>query len=829
MSTIAEDIVKFYDDPYRFVIYAFPWGVEGGPLAKHTGPDKWQKDLLNTIRDEIRKGNPEAIRMACCTGHGVGKVMSNSILVDTPNGKVNWGDIQVGDYVFGSNGKPTRVTNKFPHKNWDFYRITFSDGTHTFAGLEHKWEVTTQNDRNKKKGSRVVDTEEMMNNLHRSYHVPLCKPVEYESDEENILSPYLVGYLLGNGNFCTYKAVKLSCHEEGHYDYMQTLLPDGCFFSGKAKDYLHISSGYKGNTVVSEIKRLGLNGVGTLDKFVPDQYKYTSSAERLEVLRGLMDSDGTISSRKGDGGRKGYKVQFSTSSKKLRDYVIWIVRSLGGVSNFSTDGRRGNRGKGRDGGEIVMKNDNYEVHINLPNHINPFRLQRKKEMYDDYVSTNKREPLKAVRSIEYDHTGEGHCITVDAADSLYLANDFIVTHNSALTSWLVLWFMSTRPNPQALVTANTMSQLNTKTWRELKKWHNLSINKDWFEHTATKFYLKEQPETWFTAAIPWSEHRSEAFAGMHEENVLVIFDEASGIADSIFEVVEGAMTQEGAFWFVFGNPTQNIGRFRETFRKFKHRWKQFKVDSRTSKMANQAQIEQWKEDYGEDSDFFNIRVKGEFPQRSVTQFISSEVVDKAIENVSPNQKDFPYIIGVDVARSDGDSSVILLRQGRKVIFVKKFNNLNGIQLTNEIAIVAAEYRGATIFIDEIGVGASVVDHCKLLNIKFIGVNSANKSENPMLANKRTEMWFDMREWLANGADIPNNSDLTQELTSIQYTYHSTTDKIILESKKDIRSRQGSPDCADALALTFSQRVLPPKLMLRSNTINKKTDWDVWHT
>jgi hypothetical protein len=373
-----------------------------------------------------------------------------------------------------------------------------------------------------------------------------------------------------------------------------------------------------------------------------------------------------------------------------------------------------------------------------------------------------------------------------------------------------------------------MSQLNAKTWRELAKWHQLSINKDWFEWTATRFYLKEKPENWFAAALPWSEHRSEAFAGMHEENVLVIFDEASGIADKIWEVVEGAMTQGGAFWFAFGNPTQNIGRFRECFRKYSHRWKQFKIDTRTSKMANQEQIEQWKEDYGEDSDFFLVRVRGEFPSRSSMQFIPSHLVEDAVANVAPDQRDFPYIVGVDVARSDGDASVILVRQGRKVVQLLRFLGLNGVQLTHKIAETAMTYPGCSIFIDEIGVGASVVDHCKLLNVKFIGVNSGGKSENPMLLNLRAQMWFNIREWLDNGADIPNDSDLIKDLIGLQYDFQPSTDKLVLESKKDIRSRQGSPDCGDALALTFAQKVLPPKLMLsKSRPVQSTQKWDPW--
>lgn len=829
MATIAEDIVKFWDDPYKFVIYAFPWGEPGTPLEKYDGPDKWQKELLNLVRDEIRAGNPQAIQMAVTSGHGVGKAQPSDTIIETPKGHKRFGDLVVGDEIFGSDGKSQKVIAIHEQGVKDVYRVTFNDRRSTLCCADHLWQVTTQVDRKKHRGHRVVDTKEISENLHLSYHVPMCKPVEYECNEETILNPYFIGYLLGNGSFTT-NTIHVYSAEIGHHDYIETLLPEGCSFRGKKMKYKHISSGPNArpgsNKVLNGLRSLGLMGSSCDNRFVPNVYKYNKSSVRLEVLRGLMDSDGTIAPRTSDG-RKGYYVTFSTTSKSIRDDIIWIVRSLGGRANYSKLGPITTKLK--DGRIIKGKLDVYGIKINLPNNINPFRLKRKKDMYNDYVATVKREPHNRIKRIEFVGKADCRCVTVENKDGLYLANDFIVTHNSSLTSWIILWYISTRPNPQILVTANTLAQLNTKTWRELSKWHQLAINHDWFEWTATKFYLKEKPETWFAAALPWSEHRSEAFAGMHEENVLVIFDEASGIADKIWEVVEGAMTTEGAMWFAFGNPTQNIGRFRECFRKFKHRWKQFRIDSRTAKMANQAQIEQWKEDYGEDSDFFLVRVKGEFPSRAAMQFIPSHLVEEAIERNAADQKDFPYIVGVDVARSDGDNSVICVRQGRRLLVLNKYTGLNGVQLTHKIAEIASSFPGCTIFIDEIGVGASVVDHCKLLNIRFIGVNSGAAPDNPMLKNHRAQMWYNMREWLSEGGDIPNDPDLIKDLIGLQYDFEASTDKLILESKKDIRSRQGSPDCGDALALTFSQKVLPPKLMVQKRApIQQQQKWDPWH-
>jgi hypothetical protein len=154
---------------------------------------------------------------------------------------------------------------------------------------------------------------------------------------------------------------------------------------------------------------------------------------------------------------------------------------------------------------------------------------------------------------------------------------------SALVSWVLHWFVSTRPHPQIVVTANTREQLLKKTFRELSVWHKHSIHKHWFTWTATKFYHNDHASTWFVAATAWSAESSDAFGGTHAKHVLMIYDEASGIDDVIWEVTEGAMTTERSVWLAFGNPTKNTGRFRECFGKFKHRWSTRQIDSRTAR------------------------------------------------------------------------------------------------------------------------------------------------------------------------------------------------------------------------------------------------------
>ncbi|RUM90708.1 MAG: terminase [Thiomicrospira sp.] len=394
---------------------------------------------------------------------------------------------------------------------------------------------------------------------------------------------------------------------------------------------------------------------------------------------------------------------------------------------------------------------------------------------------------------------------------------------SAMTAWIILWAMSTRPNLSGVVTANTKNQLDTKTWRELALWHKRAINAHWFEWTATKFYQIDNPETWAVNSIPQTEHNSEAFAGLHAEHVLVIFDEASAIPDKIWEVTEGAMTTDGAMWFVFGNPTKNTGRFRDCFGKLRHRWSCHKVDSRTAKMTNKSQIQTWLEDYGEDSDFFRIRVRGEFPMSSSDQFISISSVERAKSSDPEVSIDDPLIIGVDVARFGDDDSVIWFRRGldAKTIEPIVLNGVDTMQLASKVSALAkgsyhtSGIKADMVFVDEGGVGGGVVDRLRMLGVNVIGVNFGGKADSGISLtrasgekyfNKRSEIWGIMRAALESGLSIPVDNDLEEDLISPEYSFNEKNE-IVLERKKDIKKRIGrSPDRADALAITFSYPV-----------------------
>ena len=386
---------------------------------------------------------------------------------------------------------------------------------------------------------------------------------------------------------------------------------------------------------------------------------------------------------------------------------------------------------------------------------------------------------------------------------------------SALTSWLIQWFLTTRPHPQVVVTANTSPQLETKTWRELAKWHKLSCFADWFEWTATKYAYGAHRETWFAAALPWRRERPEAFAGTHEKHVLLLFDEASAVDDIIWETAEGAMTTPGAMWFTFGNGTRNTGRFKECFPggRFAHRWRTHQVDSRTAKKADQQQITQWIADYGDDSDFVRVRVKGQFPRAGSTQYIGSDLIDRARQRERLADATAPVIVGVDVARFGDDRSVIRVRKGGQLLAKKVYREKSTVEVAGYVAEVLQTYPYQAVFVDADGVGGGVYDQLVSLGYKKVhAVHSGARASDPMhYANKRAEMWARAKGWLEHRGQLgAEDETLIVELTGIEYGY-DVRGCLQMEQKKDMKKRGlASPDEADSLVLTFAEPVAPIK-------------------
>ena len=385
---------------------------------------------------------------------------------------------------------------------------------------------------------------------------------------------------------------------------------------------------------------------------------------------------------------------------------------------------------------------------------------------------------------------------------------------SAEIAMIIDWAMSTCANCRVVITANTESQLRTKTWPEVRKWLKLSINSHWWDVTATKIAAKgEEGENWRTDAVTWSAHNTEAFAGLHNvgRRIVIIFDEASAIDAKVWEVTEGALTDENTeiIWVAFGNPTQNTGTFKDCFTgKQKNQWKTKQIDSRTVEGTNKKYLQTMVDTYGEDSDIVKVRVRGMFPSMSMKQFISSEDVDRAFgKHLRADQYNYaPKIISVDPAWEGDDIFVIGLRQGLAFKILGTYQkNDNDVQMANIIARFEQDENADAVFIDG-GYGTGIVSVGRTLGKTWQLVWFAEKPIDNGYLNKRAEMWGLMKLWLKEGGAIPDDTELYNELIAPE-TVPRLDGKIQLESKADMKARKlSSPNKADALAITFAYPV-----------------------
>jgi phosphate starvation-inducible protein PhoH and related proteins len=359
----------------------------------------------------------------------------------TPTGFRPIGELRVGDLVISSDGNPTPVLGVYPQGRKEVYRLTTQDGASSRCCAEHLWHVLTPEDRARGKDGRVLETEEMIGRLRRAhqhrYELPvLDAPAEFEPRGVP-MDPYALGLLLGDGCLTTSTTPSFSTTDpelaaalEEKLDRIE-LRPKG----ENNYDLRHID-GHRGGVIVANpvtaiLRELGLAGTRSTTKFVPSEYLLNTPDVRLGVLQGLLDTDGGPVCQQG----RSCRIQYTTCSARLRDDVVFLVRSLGGVTYWrcrEAEGRRPGRANGRP---VPHRADAFILDIRLPFYLDPFRLARKRERYE---RDGAGRPMRFIEEIEPAGEAETVCIQVAAEDSLYVTEDFLVTHNSLNDSFVIL-------------------------------------------------------------------------------------------------------------------------------------------------------------------------------------------------------------------------------------------------------------------------------------------------------------------------------------------------------------------------------------------------------
>jgi phosphate starvation-inducible PhoH-like protein len=360
----------------------------------------------------------------------------------TPDGFRDFGSLKVGDLVVGSDGLPTPVIGIYPQGRKQVYRVTTQDGASTLACGEHLWAVRTPEDKRRNgTRSRVLETREMIGKLRRGharrFELPVVSTVELVPQPVP-MDPYALGLLLGDGCLTTSTTPSFTTADPQLADELQARLPEIELQHKGHYDYVLRRAGGGGrggvitaNPVTQILRDLGLAGTRSSTKFVPQQYLYNSATMRLALLQGLLDTDGGPVPQR----ERSCRVQYSTTSSRLRDDVVFLVRSLGGVAYWRTRPMEGRAPGLANGRPVPYRQDAYVLDIRLPAGLPPFRLIRKRDAYD---SAGGGRPMRFIDSIEPVGEQETMCIQVAAADSLYVTDDFIVTHNTLNDAFIIL-------------------------------------------------------------------------------------------------------------------------------------------------------------------------------------------------------------------------------------------------------------------------------------------------------------------------------------------------------------------------------------------------------
>jgi len=412
----------------------------------------------------------------------------------------------------------------------------------------------------------------------------------------------------------------------------------------------------------------------------------------------------------------------------------------------------------------------------------------------------------------------------------------------AVSTWIALWFIGTRPYAKVAVTAPTNRQLHDIFWAELAKWFRGSELQDEFVQQKDKFFHKSAPKEWWIRLMSpqvkaTKEDQAETLAGLHADHLLLIIDEASGVADPVFIPLEGAMTQEDNKCILIGNMTKNRGYFYDSHfnSKIAKSWKRFHWDSRNSSLVADSMVEYFANKYGVESSVFEVRVAGNPPHEDERTLIPLAWARQCLGNPVEVSEEEPTYLGVDVARYGEDYSVILPRRGLIISPWDKFNGMNTISLAGQVNLTYEEMDASGVVVDEIGVGAGVTDWLyKHGHLNVFGLNVANVSSDVAKYHRlRDELWWRVREKCMKGVysfpETDQGEELCDELSMPSYDFNSHGG-VVIESKRAMKTRGvASPNIADALCNTEYISVYAHRVLNRDKSKKKRSIYSLGYT
>ena len=748
-----------------------------------------QEQVLDALSDATPK-------TSVVSGKGLGKLHSISSKIPMfYGGFKNAGDIRPGDVVIGSDGKPTTILMIHPHENMKINKMVFSGGLVANVGDDHLWNVwkrsarpmKTMSTSEIKKYLEVIDnkrenggkSKKCVPTVGRPF-IQMCEPVQYEKRELPI-DPWFLGVMIGDG-ILTDSTPRLSNPEEDIVNRVSTF----CEKIVIQKD----TCDRRLLGIPNHFKQVGLHGKRSWEKFIPEDYLYSTVEDRVKLLQGLCDTDGYVTS--------GSTVEYCTVSEQLAKQVQQLTRSLGGVATISVN----DVPKYTYKGETLTGRTVYRVFVTFTNDICPVSSEKHLKKW---TGKNQRTNVY-IKSIEFSHYEDAVCFTVDAPDSLYLCDDYIVTHNTALGSLATLWFATCFPEPKVAITAPTAPQLNAAFWPELNLWLGRSLVRDIFTHTSERMYYNARPKNWW--AEPRTARKPESMQGLHATHQLIIIDEGSGVDDNIFRAIDDTQTGEHNLTLAISNGTKTNGWFFDSHHTDKIDWVTHQFDAMDSPFVNKQKAQKLIEKYGWEHDIVRVGIRGMFPKGNEDSFIQYEDVRAAMSREYTPKKDDIVSMGLDVARMGPDQTVLFIKWGLKVFkpIIRSKSKLNDTLdwLISNIKTFRKEHNISSLIrikIDDTGMNG-LVDFLKPyshdLNIEVVSCVFSSGNGDDVYADIISRMWGSARDQLEK-LSVEDNDRLCEELSSRRVSY--ANGKIKIESKETYKLKYGdSPDYADAFIL-----------------------------
>lgn len=784
----------------------------------------WQIDVMNSLTNRYT-----ATSLRTCNGAGKAQPVDTWIPMYSGDWK-RLGDLEVGDYVIGSNGLGYPVTNIYDRGQLDVYRVTFDDGdVESYCCEDHLWKYMNHNRRFRKQQKNyrewgVVDTKSIMK-LQRNNSpvdrgiIPVCAPVQYE-EKDHLIPPYTFGALLGDGTLRE-RSIGFSSADPDILLRVQREVPYGVQILHNSSYDFRIKDTRSGrNELLDSLRSMGVSDSRSHEKFIPDEYLYDSVENRIALLNGLMDTDGSIS--------KNNCVEFCTTSKELASDVCLLIHGLGGKACKSSRVTKCNGKKGRRSWRVRYKHKS----------INPFWLKRKASRFYEISYEHNR--------IVYDVSHSGmvrhcRCIEVASPDNTYLTNDYIVTHNTSIVVvGLALWHMRMFPGAPVIYTSASNRQIQGQLFPRIKgvmKRHH----PNWKVREGNEYSI-EDPETgsklWCFAtddegkAEGWHPQGGgqQLFDDVLGETTIlpelfIILDEMKSIHPGIINAlrVRCRWTRE----FDVSSPgLEPTGAFYDNFRRDKDRFKHphqhtfkssilegynlFKADVEACPhlcedkiLWNRLQLDRKK--FGDSHPLIQSSYFAEFGSGGERQVFNMEAVDDCMSEVGKARWGQHDCRGAVDLSGGGDETVLGFRQGNAAKIEFTSHERNHIFLGDELirrfkTLKRYGVEAEDIFADQGGLGAPIINYIRLAGWHINFFNFGSKPKDPVnYLNARAEMAFELAELIsAREIILPNDDILREQFGWITWEqYNDRTLKIIPKAKMP-----GSPDRVDVMKMLF---------------------------